>query len=74
VEGKKKYHVEILNRFADLADFDSEVEINSAWEKIREIIKISAIVSVRFCKLKKHKLRFDKGNKSNCSGYRIQIK
>jgi hypothetical protein len=40
VEGKEQYHVEVSNRFAALEDLDSEVEINSAWEMIRENIKI----------------------------------
>jgi hypothetical protein len=42
VEGKEQYHVEVSNRFAALEDLDTEVEINSAWEMIRENIKISA--------------------------------
>jgi hypothetical protein len=42
VEGKEQYRVEVSNRFATLEDLDSEVEINSAWEIIRENIKISA--------------------------------
>jgi hypothetical protein len=42
VECKEKYRVEISNRFTTLEDLDAEVEINSAWETIRENIKISA--------------------------------
>jgi hypothetical protein len=42
VEDKEKYHIEVSNRFAALKDLDAEVEINSAWETIRENIKISA--------------------------------
>jgi hypothetical protein len=42
VEAKEKYHVEVSNRFAALKDLDAEAEINSAWETIRENIKISA--------------------------------
>jgi hypothetical protein len=42
VEGKEQYNVDISNRFASLEDLDTEVEINSAWETIRENIKISA--------------------------------
>jgi hypothetical protein len=42
VEGKEKYCVEDSNTFATLEDLDAEVEINSAWEMIRENIKISA--------------------------------
>jgi hypothetical protein len=39
--GKEKYSVEVSNRFAALEDLDTEVEINSDWEMIREHIKIS---------------------------------
>jgi hypothetical protein len=40
--GKGQFHVEVSNRFAALEDLDTEVEINSAWETIRENIRISA--------------------------------
>jgi hypothetical protein len=40
VESEEQYHVEVSNRFAALEDLDTEVEINSAWETIRENIKI----------------------------------
>jgi hypothetical protein len=39
VEGKQQYHVEVSNRFPALGHLDAEVEINSAWETIREKIK-----------------------------------
>jgi hypothetical protein len=39
--GKVQFHVEVSNRFAALEDLDAEVDINSAWETIRENIKIS---------------------------------
>jgi hypothetical protein len=39
-DGKEKYCIEVLNRFAALEDLDAEEEINSAWETIRENIKI----------------------------------
>jgi hypothetical protein len=42
VEGKEQFHVEVSNRCAALEDLDTEVEINSTWETIRENIKISA--------------------------------
>jgi hypothetical protein len=42
VEGKEKYHVEVSNRFAALADLNAEVENNTIWETIRENIRISA--------------------------------
>jgi hypothetical protein len=40
LEGKEKYRIEVSNRFAALEGLDAEVEINSAWETIMEIIKI----------------------------------
>jgi hypothetical protein len=42
VEDKEQYHVEVSNRFAALEVLDAEVEINSAWETIRQNIKITA--------------------------------
>jgi hypothetical protein len=42
VEGKEQYRLLVSNRFAALEDLDAEVELNSAWETIRENIKISA--------------------------------
>jgi hypothetical protein len=56
------------------------VDINRAWESIRENIKISAEESLGHYKLKRHKPWFDvgyskllvKGNKPNCSGCRNQ--
>jgi hypothetical protein len=59
VEGKEQYCV-LSNRFAALEDWDTEVEINSAWEVIRENIKISAKESLGSLELKKHKPWFDK--------------
>jgi hypothetical protein len=38
-----------------LWNLDAEVEINSAWETIRENIKISAKESLGYFELKKHK-------------------
>jgi hypothetical protein len=40
--GKEQFRVEVSNRFTALEDLDTEVELNSAWETIREIINISA--------------------------------
>jgi hypothetical protein len=59
VEDKEQYHVEVSNRFAALKDLDAEVEINSAWEMIRENIKILAKKNLGYCELKKHKPWFD---------------
>jgi hypothetical protein len=36
VEGKEQFRVKVSNRFAALKDLDTEVEINSAWEMVRE--------------------------------------
>jgi hypothetical protein len=70
--------VEISNRVVALEDLDAEVELNNAWEIIRENIKISAKESLGYCEMTKHKPWFDqaciKGNKLKCSGYRIQVK
>jgi hypothetical protein len=44
-----------------LEDVDIEVEINSAWETIREIIKISVEESLGYFELKKRKPWFDEG-------------
>jgi hypothetical protein len=60
VEGKEHYRVEISDRFADLENLDNYVDINRAWETIRENIKISAEESLGY-ELKKHKPWFDKG-------------
>jgi CBS-domain-containing membrane protein len=43
-----------------LKDLDAEVKINSAWETIRENIKVSDKESLRYYELRKHKLWFDK--------------
>jgi hypothetical protein len=51
--------VEVSNRFGALEDLDAEVEINSAWETIRENIKISARESLGYFEFKKHKTWFD---------------
>jgi hypothetical protein len=61
VEGKEKCCIEVSNRFAALEDLDTEGEINSAWEKIRKNIKISAKESIGHYELRKHKPWFDKG-------------
>jgi uncharacterized protein YaaR (DUF327 family) len=42
-----------------LEDLDTKVKSNSAWEIIRENIKISVKERVGYCELKKHKPRFD---------------
>jgi hypothetical protein len=61
VEGKGQFRVEVSNRFAALEDLDTEVEINSVWETIRENIKISSKESLGYFEFKKHKPWFDGG-------------
>jgi hypothetical protein len=51
----------VSNRFAALEDLDTEVEINSAWETIRENINISAKESLVYFELKEHEPWFDEG-------------
>jgi hypothetical protein len=48
IECKGQYCTEVSNRFAALEDLDVEVEINSAWETIKENIKISAKGSLSY--------------------------
>jgi hypothetical protein len=59
--------------FAALEDLDSELEINSAWETIRENIKISCKESLGYYELKKHKLGIDE-ECSKLLGQRKQAK
>jgi hypothetical protein len=55
VEGKERHRVGISNRFAALENLDDDVDINRAWETIKENIKMSAKVSLGYYELKKHK-------------------
>jgi hypothetical protein len=61
VEGKEQFRAQVSNRFAAWEDLDTEVEINNAWETIRENIKILAKESLGYFELKKHKPWFDEG-------------
>jgi hypothetical protein len=58
-EVKKKYQIEITNRFAALEDLDGEGDINRASENIKENIKTSAKESIGLHELKQHKPWFD---------------
>jgi hypothetical protein len=60
-EAKEGCRFEVSNRFAALEYLDAEMEINSAWETIRENIQISAKESLGYFELKKHKPRFNEG-------------
>ena len=46
LEVKKKYQVEITNRFAALENLNVDEDINRAWENIKENTKISAAESL----------------------------
>jgi hypothetical protein len=61
VEGKEQFYVEVSNRIVDFEDLDTEVEINSAWETIRENITISAKESLGYFEFKKQKPWFNEG-------------
>jgi hypothetical protein len=61
LEGNEQYHAEVCNRFAAFKALDVEVDINSAWETIRENIKLSVNRSLGYFELKKHKPRLDEG-------------
>jgi hypothetical protein len=61
VEGKRQCTVEISNMFAAVENLDAEVDIDRAWETIRENINISAKESLGYYELKKHKQWFDEG-------------
>jgi hypothetical protein len=63
VEGKEQYRSEVTytRSFVALEDLDVEVEINSAWETIREKLNISAKESPCYYELRKHKPCFDEG-------------
>jgi hypothetical protein len=39
IQSNEKYGIEISHKLAALEDLDAEVEINSAWEIIRDISK-----------------------------------
>jgi hypothetical protein len=78
--GKVKYLVDVSNRFIALEYLNAEVEINSAWENIRENIKTSAKQRLGYYDLRKHIPWFDEGcsklldHKLNSNGYRIRVK
>jgi hypothetical protein len=61
VELKEENLVEMSDKFAALKNIYDDVNINGAWETIRENIKISAKESLGCYELKKHKPSFDEG-------------
>jgi hypothetical protein len=58
-EVKEQYQIKITNRFAALENFDDNVDMNRAWENIRENIKISAKESLGHYELQQRQPWFD---------------
>ncbi|PNF14347.1 hypothetical protein B7P43_G05571 [Cryptotermes secundus] len=61
VEGKEQYRAEISKRFVALENLNTEVDVNKAWETIRETTNISANDILGYYKLKKHKPWLEEG-------------
>ena len=65
LEVRKRYQIEITNRFAALGNVGNDGAINRAWEDIKESIKTSAKESLGVQDLKKYKPWFDE----ECLGF-----
>jgi hypothetical protein len=65
LEVRKQYQIEITNRFAALENLDNDVDINRAWENIKESIHTSARDSLVLRKSKQHKPWLD----GECLGF-----
>jgi hypothetical protein len=61
VECKEQYSVKISKRFTDLQKLHIEMDVNKAWETIRENIKISAKENLDYYEVNKNKIWFDEG-------------
>jgi hypothetical protein len=59
--GKEQYPVEISYIFSSLESLDDDVDINRAWETIRENITNSAKERLSYYELKIHIRCFDEG-------------
>ena len=59
LEVRKKYQIEITNRFAALENLSDDEDINRAWENIKENIKTSAKEILCLHELKQQKTWFD---------------
>ena len=70
LEVKKKYQIEITNRFTALENLNADEDVNRAWENIKENNKTSAQESLGLHELKQHKPWFDK----ECVGFLDQGK
>ena len=60
LEVRKQYKIEITKRFAALGNLSDAMDINWAWENIKENIKTSARESLGLHEWKQHKPWFDK--------------
>jgi hypothetical protein len=58
-EVKEQYQIKITNRFAALENFDNNVDMNRAWENIRENIRASVKEILGHYELQQHKPWFD---------------
>ena len=65
LEVRKRYQIEITNRFAALGNVGNDGDINRAWEDIKESIKTSAKGSLGVQDRKKYKSCFDE----ECLGF-----
>jgi len=70
LEVRKQYQIEITNRFAAFENLNDGVDINRAWENIKENIKTSAKESLGLHELKQHLPWFDE----ECLGFLNQRK
>jgi hypothetical protein len=79
---KEQYQVEVSKKFEALENLEDSVDINKAWDNIREDITISAQETLGYCEAKHRKkgLMRDvqnwliKGSRLNYSGCRTQVK
>ena len=55
LEVRKQYWFKISNRFAALENLSDSEDINRAWEKFKQYIKISAKDSLGLYEMKQHK-------------------
>ena len=55
LEVRKRYQIEITNRFAALENLSDDEDINRVWENIKENIRTSATESLGVHELKQHK-------------------
>jgi hypothetical protein len=55
VKCKKQFRAEISNRFVALEKLDAEVDVNKAWDSIRQNVRIASKESLGYCELNQHK-------------------